>query len=95
MTFPEAVLNFSFDGKPEWNQECHVFVARKWQCEPVETEEMKPEWFNTAKIPFEKMWVDDALWLPKVLAGESLKAEFVFDREGKIIKSYKIIKAEF
>lgn len=90
-----AILRFSFDGNPDWNQECHVFVARKWQREPVETEEMKPEWFNKAKIPFEKMWVDDALWLPKVLAGESLEAEFVFDREGKIIKSHKIVRAEF
>lgn len=40
------------------------------------------------------MWVDDPLWLPLVLAGESLEAEFVFDKEGKIIKLHQIIKVE-
>lgn len=40
-----ARLRFSFDGKPEWSQECHVFVASKWQGTPAETEEMEPGWF--------------------------------------------------
>lgn len=87
-----AVLHFSFDGNPDWNQECHVFVTKKWLGKPAETEEMRPEWFSVAKLPFEKMWVDDPLWLPKVLSGESFEADFVFDAEGKTVLSYNIKK---
>ncbi len=83
-------LLFYFDGKPEWNQECHVFVAKKWQGEPRETEEMKPQWFPVARLPFEKMWIDDPHWLPKVLAGEFLEAEFRFDESGDKLLSHKI-----
>jgi hypothetical protein len=27
------------------------------------------------------MWVDDALWLPLLLAGERFRGRFVFDRD--------------
>ena len=88
---PRARLRFYFDGKPEWNQECHVFVAKKWQGEPKESDEMKPRWFPIAKLPLEKMWVDDPLWLPRVLAGESLEAEFCFNSDGTVLLSNKVI----
>jgi hypothetical protein len=28
---------------------------------------MKPEWFDIEKIPYDKMWDDDIIWLPRVL----------------------------
>ncbi|MES2087431.1 MAG: 8-oxo-dGTP diphosphatase [Patescibacteria group bacterium] len=87
---PRAHLQFYFDGRPEWDQVCHVFVAKKWEGEPVETEEMKPEWFPVAQLPFEKMWIDDPLWLPKVLAGQALKAEFHFTADGSKLLSHAI-----
>lgn len=89
-----ALLRFYFDRKPEWNQVCHVFVAYKWDGEPIETEEMKPQWFPIAKLPFEKMWIDDPLWLPKVLVGESLEAEFHFSADGIKLISNKLVKKD-
>ena len=88
----KAVLHFSFDGKSEWNQECHVFLAKKWKGEPVETDEMKPEWFSIDRLPFEKMWIDDPHWLPKVLSGKKLEASFTFDADGKAILQSNIIE---
>lgn len=64
---PVARLDFFFPAKREWDQVVHVFVAERWTGEPVETDEMKPAWFSTDAIPFEKMWADDQHWLPLVL----------------------------
>ncbi len=36
-----------------------------------------------------KMWPDDKFWLPRVLNGEKLKADFVF-KDGEMISSYKL-----
>lgn len=83
-----AILHFSFEGKPEWDNECHVFATKTWFGEPKESDEMRPQWFETAKLPFEKMWVDDPIWLPKILSEESIEAEFHFTGDGKIILSH-------
>lgn len=87
---PRARLRFFFDGNSAWNQQCHVFVAALWRGEPQESEEMKPEWFDVSALPFETMWIDDPLWLPRVLAGESLEAEFRFSSDGSALVSQKV-----
>ncbi len=50
----------------------HTYFARTWQGEPVETEEMRPEWYAFDAIPYDRMWADDIHWLPRALAGEKL-----------------------
>ncbi len=87
-----AVLNFRFPYIPEekeWDQNVHVFLAREWEGTPLETEEMRPEWFNEKEIPFDRMWDDDKLWLPEILKGKKLKADFIF-KEGEIILKHNI-----
>ncbi len=84
-----AILSFYFPYQKEWNQNVHVFISKKWEGEPKESEEMKPKWFEVKKIPFNKMWPDDKFWLPKVLNGEKLKAKFYF-KPGELIDSYEI-----
>jgi len=84
-----AILSFYFPYQSEWNQNVHVFFAKEWKGEPKETDEMKPKWFKINEIPFNEMWSDDKFWLPKVLAGEKVKANFVF-KEGEIISSHAI-----
>jgi mutator protein MutT len=84
-----AFLNFSFPHKKEWSQIVHVYLCREWEGEPGETEEMKPAWFDLKKIPFKKMWSDDPVWLPRVLEGKKVKADFTFTPKEKIDK-YKI-----
>ena len=33
------------------------------------------------EIPYDKMWADDALWIPGLLSGKKFDGEFVFDGE--------------
>ena len=77
-----ADIEFLFDGQPDWNQHMHVFVARTWKGEPQESDEMAPQWYVHADIPYESMWVDDPHWLPRVLAGERLTGSCRFTADG-------------
>ena len=65
----------------------HVYVARRWEGVPKETEEMAPQWFSIDTLPYDQMWHDDRFWLPKILAGETIKAYFEFDDQERVIKS--------
>ncbi len=78
-------LIFLFPYEIGWNQKVHIFVAESWEGKPIETEEMKPEWFDFKDIPFEKMWNDDVYWLPKILNGKNLKGEFIFGKDNETI----------
>lgn len=89
-----AVLDFLFPVKPEWNQRVHVFLVRHWRGIPQETEEMKPQWFEFEKIPFEQMWQDDPHWLPLVLNGKKVRARFVFENDNETIQEKKIKTGE-
>jgi len=85
-----AILTFHWPSKPEWNQQCHVFVTRVWGNEPAESEEMRPQWFAYTDIPYDSMWPDDILWLPLVLEGKHISADFTFSEGGEGFDSYEI-----
>lgn len=84
-----AVLDFYFPYVPseeKWDMQVHVFLARNWEGEPIESEEMRPKWFNTEEVPFEEMWDDDKFWLPHILEGKRIKGKFVFQEGEKVAK---------
>lgn len=83
-----AVIDFHFAGSDEhkaWGQRVYVFLAKTWEGEPIETEEMSPAWYRFSDIPYDRMWVDDAEWLPMVLEGKKLTATYFFNEDGKTI----------
>lgn len=84
-----ATLNFLFPNMPEdnnWNQQVWVYFVDSWEGKPIETEEMAPQWFNKTQLPYNQMWDDDRLWLPKVLNEEFVTASFEFDENQKLIE---------
>ncbi len=79
-----SILNFHFpDGNKDWK--VNVYICTKWKGDPIESEEMKPKWFKTSNIPYEQMWDDDKYWLPEVLKGQYVEADFDFDNNDKVI----------
>lgn len=80
-----ATLNFYFSEKPEWNQQVIVYLTKDWQGEPTESEEMKPKWFKINEIPYDQMWSDDSYWIPQVLSGKKIEADFLFDDNQQVI----------
>lgn len=69
--------------------ENHLYKATKYEGEPVETEEMRPQWFHVDKIPFAEMWGDDPYWMKMFLEGKKFRGRFVFDKDEKV-KDYEL-----
>ena len=57
----------------------YVYTATDHTGEPTETNEAAPLWTDVNAIPYEKMWQDDALWIPLMLADTKFVGRFVFD----------------
>jgi len=72
----EFTFHMDVDTSEPWDLHVHTYVATEWEGEPVETEEMAPQWYKLADIPYDKMWDDDTYWLPAVLRGQKLRGEF-------------------
>ena len=56
-----------------------VFTATGFAGTLCETHEAAPLWTPVDAIPYEKMWADDVLWLPMLLAGRGFRGFFIFD----------------
>ncbi len=60
---------------------CHVYTATQYEGTPTATDEAIPYWCEIPEIPFDRMWEDDAYWLPQALKGETFDARFLFQEE--------------
>jgi 8-oxo-dGTP diphosphatase len=83
---PVAELDFVQDSTTDpWHMYVHAFISYDWEGEPTESEEMNPEWFMFKDIPYSDMWDDDQYWLPRVLEGELITGNFIFDTNDKMM----------
>lgn len=87
---PMGWIDFFFPSRREYEQHVHVFLAVTWAGDLRETDEMAPAWFPIDEIPHNQMWADDALWLPLVLAGKRIEAEFTFADDNETIVGFAI-----
>ena len=78
-----AELSFVFPARPELDAVVIVFFGRRWSGKPRESEEMAPEWFDVGSVPLDQMWDDEAYWLPRVLAGETLAGTITYNEACK------------
>lgn len=69
-------LTFLLDGSE--HTFCHVYRTESYEGEPTATPEARPEWVPVEDVPYDRMWDDDSLWLPGVLAGRTVRGEFRF-----------------
>ena len=76
-----ARLIFLFPTRPDGNHHMHVFLVRDWRGEPLESDEIEPQWHAIDALPFDRMWNDGRYWLPQVLAGQRLAATFIYGED--------------
>ena len=57
----------------------YVFTATGCIGQPQETCEAIPLWTPIGEMPFDRMWEDDRIWIPHMLADRKFKGRFLFD----------------
>jgi hypothetical protein len=67
-----------------------VFLTRLFSGEPSESDEMRPQWFDEAEIPYKTMWADDHIWLPHVLEGKSVLGHFRFAADENTLLDHEL-----
>ena len=78
---PRLVGENSFQFVDGYSIHVFVFVARRYQGQPVETDEAIPLWTPLDAIPYDEMWEDDYLWVPHLIAERPFLGRFIFDGE--------------
>lgn len=68
----------------------HVFLTAQFAGEPSESEEMNPKWYAVADIPYDRMWADDHIWLPHVLAGKTVEGVFHFSSDEDTLLTHEL-----
>lgn len=87
------VLHFYFDKNKEWNQDVYIYNILDFTWDIIETDEIKPLWFDIDNIPYDKMWKDDIYWLPRVLNWEKdIEYNFWFDKDNWNILNKELLK---
>ncbi|KAA0191788.1 hypothetical protein HAZT_HAZT000889 [Hyalella azteca] len=80
-----GLLEFSFEGENTL-MEVHVFLADGFAGQPRESEEMRPEWHPISSLPYDRMWADDRLWYPLLLAGACFRGHFHFKGHDTVLE---------
>jgi 8-oxo-dGTP diphosphatase len=75
-----AGLNL-FQFTDDYSIHVDVFKATDFDGEATETDEAVPLWTPVDRIPYEKMWEDDRLWIPLLLEGVRFRGRYLFDGE--------------
>ncbi|MCR4328539.1 MAG: 8-oxo-dGTP diphosphatase [Patescibacteria group bacterium] len=89
-----GILDFEFseqDGSASLGEilTVHIFRVDSFTGEPRESDEMKPQWFDIADVPYEIMWPDDKYWMPLLFDGKKFHGKFVFGK-GDVVREYSI-----
>jgi 8-oxo-dGTP diphosphatase len=70
---------------------CHVYRSDDFTGTPTETDEAIPVWAKAEEIPYDRMWADDRLWLPLLLAGTPFLGRFVFEGDAMLWSQVELI----
>lgn len=86
----EFEFHFRDDEPDDDSMFVHVFTADGIDGEPSATAEAVPEWHPATDPPYDEMWVDDRVWIPHVLDGESFTGRFVLSDDGESMRRYEM-----
>lgn len=83
---PISRIAYPFVDKDEWSQRSFGFVTNRWQGEPTASDELAPRWFDIDALPFDQMWEDARLWLPRALSGQFVDETYSFSSDGSLVE---------
>ncbi len=71
---------------PKWNLAIGIYTISEFEGEPQETEDIEPLWFPTSALPEDRMWPDNLITIPYVLAGQRVEGSFLYGLDGQIVE---------
>jgi 8-oxo-dGTP diphosphatase len=71
---PIAEILYPFYERPGLSQRSFAFLARDFSGELRASTELDASWWPVSEIPYERMWSDAGLWLPRALSGDYVRA---------------------
>jgi 8-oxo-dGTP diphosphatase len=80
-----ATLTYPFTDRPENSQRSFVFTATEFSGVLAASEELTPAWYRLEDIPWDQMWDDAKLWLPRVLDGHVVEATFTIGPDDRVV----------
>ena len=80
-----ATFTYPFIDRPDNSQRSFVFTAAEYSGIPSPSDELVPAWYRVEEIPWDHMWDDAKLWLPKVLAGQFIEATFTIGPDDRVV----------
>lgn len=86
-----GILNFYFQPPRDFhNNACHLYLSKvdgeSKKFMPGESDECRAFWWPKSGLSFEKFWPGDRIWVPKVLAGEKIYANLIFDSKNSLVE---------
>ncbi|MEY3014942.1 MAG: 8-oxo-dGTP diphosphatase [Pseudomonadota bacterium] len=77
------------DGYSMW---VHVYQSAGAEGVATATPEAIPLWTDEDAIPFERMWADDAFWIPMLLRGERFSGHWIFDGKTMVDHALRVLQ---
>lgn len=82
---PIATITYPFLGR-DWLSQCsHVFACHTFSGEVVASEELSASWWPLEALPYDRMWADAGLWLPRALGGTFVTATFEIGSHNEVV----------
>lgn len=82
---PLARISYPFENREGLSQRSFVFSARVFSGELQGSGELVASWWPVRAIPYERMWSDAKLWLPRALSGEFIDATIVIGENNEVL----------
>ena len=82
---PLACIRYPFVNREGLSQRSFVFSAQAFSGELQGSGELVGSWWPVEEIPYERMWSDAKLWLPRALSGEFIDATIVIGEHNEVV----------
>lgn len=84
---PIGEIAYPFVDEPRWSQFSYAYRCDRFVGDPRGSDELAPEWFRRDELPVERMWADAALWLPRALNGDFVRATLHFGVGDRVVRA--------
>jgi 8-oxo-dGTP diphosphatase len=85
-----GTLDFSFGDEAEPSLRVHVYSTTTFSGELQANDEGQLDWIAEDALPYDRMWPDDRVWLPHVLAGRLFHGVFRLSEDHKTLLEHKL-----